>query len=87
MRLEQLWLKAREHNESVTRVADEMWTYLFKRDKGFYKWLFTIFDYTRRGLYMTFWLGDRYEGTFGMAECFTAPGIGGLVMVMMFIFD
>jgi len=25
MRLEQLWLKAREHNESVTRVVDEMW--------------------------------------------------------------
>jgi hypothetical protein len=24
MRLEQLWLKAREHNESVTRVVDEM---------------------------------------------------------------
>jgi hypothetical protein len=42
MRLEHLWLKAREHNESVTRVVDEMWTYLFKRDKGFYKWVFTI---------------------------------------------
>jgi transposase-like protein/IS1 family transposase len=74
MRLEQLWLKAREHNESVTRVVDEMWTYLFKRDKGFYKWVFTIFDYTRRGLYVTFWVGNRDEGTFGMAECFTAPG-------------
>jgi transposase-like protein/IS1 family transposase len=39
MRLEHLWLKAREHNESITRVV-----------------------------------GDRDEGTFGMAECFTAPG-------------
>jgi len=38
------------------------------------------------GLYMTFWVGDRDEGTFGMTECFTAPGVGGLVMVMMYIF-
>jgi hypothetical protein len=47
MRLEHLWLKAREHNESITRVVDEMWTYLLK-GKEFYKWVFTIFDYMRK---------------------------------------
>ena len=81
MRLEHLWLKAREHNEGITRVVDEMWTYLFKRDKDFYKWVFTIFDYTRR-LYVTFWVGDRDEGTFGIAEKYTAPGGGGLVIII-----
>jgi IS1 family transposase len=52
---------------------------LFKRDKGFYKWVFTIFDYTRRELYVTFWVRNRGERTFKMAECFTAPRVGRLV--------
>jgi len=42
------------------------------------------FDYTKRGLYVTFAFGDRDERTFKEAEKYTAPGGGGLVIIIMY---
>jgi len=54
-------------------VSSRVWAYI-RRAKAFLKWVFTIFDYTRRGLYVTFAFGDRDERTFKEAEKYTAPG-------------
>ena len=54
-------------------MSSRVWAYI-RRAKAFLKWVFTIFDYTRRGLYVTFAFGDRDERTFKEAEKYTAPG-------------
>lgn len=74
LELKRKWEEAKKDNKSTVRVVDEMWTYLRRRAKAFRKWVFTIFDYTRRGLYVTFAFGDRDEKTFKEAEKYTAPG-------------
>jgi len=46
----------------VAKVVDEMWTYLYKNARAFYKWVFTCYVYTKLGVYLI--LGDRDERTF-----------------------
>ena len=62
----ELWGKAKDSvkGEVTAKVVDEMWTYLFKNVKAFYKWVFTCFVYTPLGLYVLFSVGDRDEKAF-----------------------
>jgi hypothetical protein len=58
----------------VAKVVDEMWTYLYKNTRAFYKWVFCL--YFPRPLRS---VGDRDERAFKEY----APE-GGLVMIIMF---
>ena len=62
-KLVELWGKAKElvKGKVVTKVVDEMWTYLYKNTRAFYKWVFTCYVYTKLGVYLI--LGDS-ESTF-----------------------
>ncbi|QXJ34940.1 hypothetical protein J5U22_01487 [Saccharolobus shibatae] len=44
-RLVDLWNKAKElvKGKVVTKVVDEMWTYLYRNTRTFYKWVFTCY--------------------------------------------
>ena len=65
-KLVDLWNKAKElvKGKVVTKVVDEMWTYLYRNTRAFYKWVFTCYVYTRLGLYIIYSVGDRDENTF-----------------------
>ena len=65
-KLVELWGKAEElvKGNVVTKVVDEMWTYLFKNVRAFYKWIFTCYVYTKLGVYLVYSVGDRGETTF-----------------------
>ena len=59
-KLVELWGKAKElvKGNVVTKVVDEMWTYLFKNVRAFYKWIFTCYVYTKLGwefIWSTLW--------------------------------
>ena len=59
-KLVELWGKAEElvKGNVVTKVVDEMWTYLFKNVRAFYKWIFTCYVYTKLGwefIWSTLW--------------------------------
>ena len=62
-KLVELWGRAKElvKGKVVTKVVDEMWTYLYKNARAFYKWVFTCYVYTKLGVYLI--LG-RDESTF-----------------------
>jgi IS1 family transposase len=62
--LVELWGRAKElvKGNVVAKVVDEMWTYLYKNTRAFYKWVFTCYVYTKPGVYLI--LGDRDESTF-----------------------
>jgi len=64
--LVEMWTEAKEVLEGkvVTEVVDEMWTYLYKNTRAFYKWTFTRFVYTTLGLLVLFSVGDRDERAF-----------------------
>ena len=59
--LVELWGRAKElvKGKVVAKVVDEMWTYLYKNARAFYKWVFTCYVYTKLGVYLI--LGDRDE--------------------------
>jgi hypothetical protein len=61
--LVELWGKVKDlvKGKVVAKVVDEMWTYLFKNIKAFYKWVFTCFVYTSLGLYVLFSVRNRDE--------------------------
>ncbi|QXJ30585.1 hypothetical protein J5U21_00231 [Saccharolobus shibatae] len=61
-----LWNKAKElvKGKVVTKVVDEMWTYLYRNTRAFYKWVFTCYVYTKIGAYLIYSVGDRDENTF-----------------------
>jgi hypothetical protein len=63
-KLVELWGRAKElvKGKVVAKVVDEMWTYLYKNTRAFYKWVFTCYVYTKLGVYLI--LGDRGERTF-----------------------
>ena len=65
-KLVDLWSRAKEFvkGKVVTKVVDEMWTYLYRNTRAFYKWVFTCYVYTRLGLYIIYSVGDRDENTF-----------------------
>ena len=65
-KLVELWGKAKElvKGNVVTKVVDEMWTYLYKNTRAFYRWIFTCYVYTTLGLLVLFSVGDRDERTF-----------------------
>ena len=48
----ELWGRAKElvKGKVVTKVVDEMWTYLYKNTRAFYKWVFTCYVYTKLGV-------------------------------------
>jgi Transposase and inactivated derivatives len=48
-KLVELWGKAKDLVKGgvVSKVVDEMWTYLYKNARAFYKWIFTCYVYTR----------------------------------------
>jgi hypothetical protein len=50
-KLVELWGRAKELVEGkvVAKVVDEMWTYLYKNARAFYKWVFTCYVYTKAG--------------------------------------
>ena len=62
-KLVELWGRAEElvKGKVVTKVVDEMWTYLYKNTRAFYKRVFTCYVYTKLGVYLI--LG-RDESTF-----------------------
>jgi len=62
-KLVELWGRARDTVEGKTtaKVVDEMWTYIFRNSRAFYKWVFTCFVYSALGLYLVFSVGDRDE--------------------------
>jgi hypothetical protein len=43
-----LWGKAKDliKGNVITKVVDEMWTYLYRNARAFYKWAFTRYVYT-----------------------------------------
>jgi hypothetical protein len=43
----------------VAKVVDEMWTYLYKNARAFYKWVFTCYVYTKLGVYLILGIGVR----------------------------
>jgi IS1 family transposase len=63
-KLVELWGRAEDSvkGKVVAKVVDEMWTYLYKNARAFYKWVFTCYVYTKLGVYLI--LGDRDERTF-----------------------
>jgi len=65
-KLVELWGRAKElvKGKVVTKVVDEMWTYLYKNTRAFYKWVFTCYVYTKLGVYLIYSVGDRDERTF-----------------------
>ncbi|WP_457852388.1 IS1 family transposase [Saccharolobus islandicus] len=65
-KLVELWGKAKELVKGgvVAKVVDEMWTYLYKNTRAFYKWIFTCYVYTKLGVYLIYSVGDRDESTF-----------------------
>jgi len=81
-KLVELWTKAKE-GKVVTKVVDEMWTYLYKNARTFYKWIFTCFVYTTLGLLVLFSVGDRDGRTFN--EILKYLPQGGLVVIIMCI--
>ncbi len=62
-KLVELWGRAEElvKGKVVAKVVDEMWTYLYKNTRAFYKRVFTCYVYTKLGVYLI--LG-RDESTF-----------------------
>ena len=60
-KLVELWGRAKElvKGKVVAKVVDEMWTYLYKNIRAFYKWVFTCYVYTKPGVNLIF--GDRDE--------------------------
>ncbi len=48
----------------TAKVVDEMWTYLYRDAKAFYKWIFTCYVYTSLGFYLIYSVGDRDERAF-----------------------
>ncbi|WP_432517828.1 IS1/IS1595 family N-terminal zinc-binding domain-containing protein [Saccharolobus islandicus] len=65
-KLVKLWGKTKGlvKGSVVTKVVDEMWAYLYKNTRTFYKWIFTCYVYTRLGVYLIYSVGDRNESTF-----------------------
>ncbi|WWQ59228.1 hypothetical protein V6M85_06845 [Sulfolobus tengchongensis] len=61
-KLTELWSKAKDVVGEGVKVVDEIWTYLNK--KAFYKWVFTGFLFSTKGMYVSFSVGNRDEKTF-----------------------
>ncbi|SAI84083.1 ORF in transposon ISC1173 [Saccharolobus solfataricus] len=48
------WDQAKElvKGKVVTKIVDEMWTYLYRNTRTFYKWVSTCYAYTKMGAYI-----------------------------------
>ena len=66
-----LWNKAKELVKGKMVTVDEMWTYLHKNARAFYKWVFTCYVYTSLGFYS---VGDRDENTFREIKSYLPEG-------------
>ena len=60
-KLVELWGRAKElvKGKVVAKVVDEMWTYLYKNARAFYKWVFTCYVYTKLGVYLILGTDER----------------------------
>ena len=71
------WSRVKEFVKG--KVVYEMWTYLYRNNRAFYKWVFTCYMYIRLGLYI---VSDRDENTFSEVKMYLPDG--GWVMITTF---
>jgi hypothetical protein len=60
-KLVELWGRAKDSvkGKVVTKVVNEMWTYLYKNTRAFHKWVFTCYVYTKLGVYLILGRDER----------------------------
>ncbi|GAA5419253.1 hypothetical protein Stok01_01211 [Sulfurisphaera tokodaii] len=62
------WSRVKEFVKG--KVVYEMWTYLYRNNRAFYKWVFTCYVFRSLGVYLIYSVGDRDENTFGEVKMY-----------------